>query len=330
MVNNADLLNMLSPDDAAPYDFVPGVMTATSIAAHNSTQGWYGLLNRVLYPPLRVVLRYVAAVTAGRLLNRQQELSGLAPTPLFARMSSRLILVNNVFGLEYARPLPPNVVLVGPMLDKVWKSDVEQARAEYRTELSREDSEWLALHADAAGADANSLPVIWVSMGTIAPLNERQVTEMFVAFERGTRLGHFRVLWKLDPSDHPFLPSTLPPQAQLRVLTWVSSQLGVLAHPATQIFISHCGINSVHESVYLEKKLLCIPILADQAGQHMKHMRRCRCRMSAVQSFERRKPFSPRCLCFCCSFFFLLSFVFVGQTWLPACTMRAWVFIFRR
>jgi UDP:flavonoid glycosyltransferase YjiC (YdhE family) len=45
--------------------------------------------------------------------------------------------------------------------------------------------------------------------------------------------------------------------------------MGVLAHAATKVFLSHCGINSVHESVYLATKLLCIPILADQAVDAM-------------------------------------------------------------
>lgn len=265
-MNNPDLLNMLSPDDVAPYDFIPGTMTATSIAAYNGSHSWYGLLARVVYPPLRIALRYVAAVTAERALHVQQALSNLPATHLFSRLSARLILVNNVFGLEYPRSIPPNVVMVGPMLDKKWKHDVSLAREEYRGELSSEDEAWLAL--PAASKDAPAPPVIWVSMGTIAPLNERQVRELYVAFDSGVRRGLFRVLWKLDSSDHRFLPpaDALPPSSQMRVVTWISSQLGVLAHPATQLFLSHCGINSVHESVYLEKKLLCIPILADQAG----------------------------------------------------------------
>jgi hypothetical protein len=253
---------MLSPDDVTPYDFVPGTMTASSIATVNGADSWFGLLPRVIYPPLRMALQWIGEMTLGKELADQQELSSLRATGLFARLSGRVILVNNVFGLEYARSLPPNVVMVGPMLEKKWQASVSVARREYVQQLSAADAAWLS-HSE----NGRITPVIWVSMGTIAPLNQRQVLELFTAFERGTREGLFRVLWKLDPSDHGFLPPTMPPSQHLRVTTWVSSQLGVLAHEATQVFLSHCGINSVHESVYIGTKLLCIPILADQAGQ---------------------------------------------------------------
>jgi hypothetical protein len=233
-----------------------------------------------LYPPLRVLLRYMAAVLFESELHKQQSLAGVVPTAFFSRMSGRLLLVNGAFGLEYARPLPPNVIMVGHMSEKPWRNDVHQARKEYEEELSEEDRRWLESPVVApssatiastgsanAAVDGSTMPVIWVSMGTISPLNERQVLAMYSAFERGTRAGHFRVLWKLERRDHAFLPpvSARPAPDRLRLVDWVSSQLGVLAHPATHLFISHCGINSVHESVYLEKGLLCIPILADQA-----------------------------------------------------------------
>lgn len=251
---------MMSPDDVAPYDFVPGVMTASSISTVSGPESGYGLLLRTIYPPLRVFIRWIGELTTGAELEAEQKRVGVKPTGLFTRLAGKVVLVNNVFGLEYARSLTPNVVLVGPMLEKKWQP-LTQARAEYVNELSIEDKSWLDWRSSSGG----TLPVIWVSMGTIAPLNMRQVNELYTTFALGVRSGKFRVLWKLDPSDHKYLPTHLPDSNMLRITTWVSSQLGVLAHEATQIFISHCGINSVHESVYIGTKLLCIPILADQA-----------------------------------------------------------------
>lgn len=254
---------MLGSGDLPPYDFVPGTMTATSVSAFNSSASLWGLGARVLYPPVRLLLGWVAELTAGAQLGAQQQLAGLQPTGLFTRFQQRLILVNNAFGLEYARPLPPNVVLVGPMLDHAFQPDLGVARREYERQLSEEDRQWMEWKEDGQEA----LPVVWVSMGTIAPLNQRQVTEMYAAFSAGAEAGRFRVLWKLDPSDFPFVPpaEARPSTNRLRIVNWVSSQLGVLAHPRAALFVSHCGINSVHESVYLSAPLLCIPILADQA-----------------------------------------------------------------
>jgi polyene glycosyltransferase len=259
IVNNPDLVNMLSPDDVPPYDFIPGTMTAASIQTVNSRETWWGLGPRLLYPPIRMLLRAVVELTAGKELGEHQKAAGLEPSGIFTRFTGHLILVNNVFGLEYARNLPPNVVLVGPMLEKRWHSHHTQARDEYGQQLSEEDSRWLE--------SSKGVPVVWVSMGTISPLNERQVVELYTAFREGALSGRFRVLWKLDQKDHAYLPDAKerPSEERLKVTTWVSSQLGVLGHHSTALFLSHCGINSVHESIYLGTPLLCIPILADQA-----------------------------------------------------------------
>ena len=53
----------------------------------------------------------------------------------------------------------------------------------------------------------------------------------------------------------------------LRAVPWVSSQLGVLSHRNTHIFISHCGINSASETALAaggRVQLLCIPMFGDQ------------------------------------------------------------------
>lgn len=264
VVNNPDLINMLSPDVVAPYDFVPGTMTAQSLSLFSGPGSGFGLVARVVYPLARVLIRLIASFTNDKVLHQQLELAGLevGNKTVFNRMAGRLVLINGFFGLEYSRPVTPNVVLVGPMLNRPWRNQVHQAREEFITALSQEDKTWLEL-------TPSSVPVVWVSMGTISPLNQRQVIAMYAALSQGAREGRFRVLWKLEKSLHQYLPSAAdrPSDDQMKIVVWVSSQLGVLAHPHTKVFLSHCGINSVHESVYLEKKLLCIPILADQAGE---------------------------------------------------------------
>jgi len=52
--------------------------------------------------------------------------------------------------------------------------------------------------------------------------------------------------------------------SSFRLTRWVSSQIEVLAHKNTKIFISHCGINSAHQSIYFGTLLICIPFFADQ------------------------------------------------------------------
>ena len=69
-------------------------------------------------------------------------------------------------------------------------------------------------------------------------------------------------MWKLDQSHVLQLPPLS--MSNFRFVKWISSPLGFLAHPKVDLFISHCGINSVHESIWLGTSILCIPIIGDQ------------------------------------------------------------------
>jgi hypothetical protein len=154
---------------------------------------------------------------------------------VFDAFRGRLVLVDSAFGLEYPRPLPPLIHMVGPMVVPETLSDSDRA--------------WL---------ESDPRPVVFVSFGTIAPITAHHAAQLV----EGLRSESFRVLFKLDKSMHSLLPPVLPPN--VRVESWVSSQLAHLAHPKVKVFISHCGINSAHESVYFQTALLCIPMFGDQ------------------------------------------------------------------
>jgi UDP:flavonoid glycosyltransferase YjiC (YdhE family) len=55
----------------------------------------------------------------------------------------------------------------------------------------------------------------------------------------------------------PEFPSTV------RVESFVP-QLEVLSHPNVVAFVSHCGMNSIHESLYCGKPILALPFFGDQ------------------------------------------------------------------
>jgi len=265
VINNPDLLNVLPPTILPEYDFNPGTMTATNIRHFNGSENLWGLFQRMIYPPFRMGIRAHVELTVGKMLRESQAYHGVQQTSFLNRFTRAVVLINGFFGLEYPRPTPPNLVMVGPMLSSRSRKHVQDARRDFVNVLSEEDSKWLD---SGAGASKKKLPpVLWISMGTIAPLTPRQLHELYDALREGTSRGLFRALWKVDKHDraHLFPDETrVPNSSTFKVVRWVSSQLGVLAHESTELFITHCGINSVHESVYLEKKVLCIPILADQ------------------------------------------------------------------
>ena len=72
----------------------------------------------------------------------------------------------------------------------------------------------------------------------------------------------FRALWILASDQTVHLPAPLRPG--VRVLEWGPPPLAVLGHPNVAVFVSHCGINSVHESVRAGTPIVGLPMFADQ------------------------------------------------------------------
>src|SRR5262245_54358240 len=95
-------------------------------------------------------------------------------------------------------------------------------------------------------------------MGTLAVAPDGQLSKM----AEGFAIEGFRVLWILAQEHQARLPAAGP--AGLRMLDWGPPPLAVLAHPNVGVFVSHCGINSVHESIRAGTPIVGIPMFADQ------------------------------------------------------------------
>jgi MGT family glycosyltransferase len=160
----------------------------------------------------------------------------LPPTTLDGLLRGRRTLVCGAFGLEYPRPLPASVEMVGPMLPR----DEPPLPAEMKT--------WL---------DAGP-PVVYANMGTLAVAPPGQLSKMREAFAELDA----RVLWILKAPQAATLPTPVP--ANVRILGWGPAPLAVLRHPNVRALVSHCGINSVHESLTAGTPIVGIPMFADQ------------------------------------------------------------------
>jgi polyene glycosyltransferase len=101
--------------------------------------------------------------------------------------------------------------------------------------------------------------VVYMGFGTITRLTRDQV-EAFV--QVAYRLeGRHSILWKLPRDQQRFLPAKLP--GNLRIETWVPSQLDVLAHPNVKLFFTHAGGNAYTESIYFGKPMVSRPLWVD-------------------------------------------------------------------
>jgi UDP:flavonoid glycosyltransferase YjiC (YdhE family) len=232
VVNNADLLTAVSVDLLPPAPGVPLLFTGRSIKR-------MGALDRLLDPALRLVGSTILDITLGAELNRIRKTRGLRPRRMTRRLAGVLIMTNSAFGIEYNRPLPPLLQMVGPMIDE---ASSESLPGDLRT--------WLA----------SGPPVAFVNLGTLA----RPGTRLVEQIARGLAAPDFRALWVLREG----LPAELPPS--VRIEPWVASQISVLHHPNVRVFVSHCGINSAHESLYAGTPIVGVPMLADQRDMAMR------------------------------------------------------------
>ena len=228
VVNNADLLPVLPAGLFPPAARVPALFSQTS--AHEVSGP-----ARVTYPVRRFVEIQGARFLVGRPHNRMRRERGLPPVDFHRRLRGTLILINSAFGLEYPRPLPRRIQMVGPML-----RPPEPVPAEF--------DGWLR----------EGPPVALVSFGTVsAPSAEllRRITE-------GLEASDFRVLWPLRPASQALLPRRIPPN--VRVESWVPQLASLLGHDSVRAFVSHCGTNSVQESLLMGTPVVGIPLFGPQ------------------------------------------------------------------
>ncbi|WP_326638673.1 glycosyltransferase [Streptosporangium sp. NBC_01755] len=151
-----------------------------------------------------------------------------------------LVLCYTVFGLEYPFPVPDKFHLVGAMIPPLPEAPDDD-----------DLSGWL---------DANP-SVVYIGLGTITRLTRHEVHALV---EVARRLdGRHAVLWKLPTGQQHLLPprDELPPN--LRIESWVPSQLDVLAHPSVKLFFNHGGGNAFHEGLYFGKPQVIRPLWVD-------------------------------------------------------------------
>ncbi|GLJ48492.1 hypothetical protein SUGI_1023470 [Cryptomeria japonica] len=107
--------------------------------------------------------------------------------------------------------------------------------------------------------------VIYVSFGSLAVWSERQVEEFAAGLEATERPFLWVVSSDLMEGSKPiFEPGFLERVTGRSCIVLWAPQLEVLSHPSIACFVTHCGWNSVQESITIGVPMLCSPYLADQ------------------------------------------------------------------
>lgn len=86
-------------------------------------------------------------------------------------------------------------------------------------------------------------------------LGADRINEILIAFQN---LPRYTFLWKFETED---LPKFIPDNVIIRKFV---PQNDILAHPNTKLFVSHCGLLSMQESIWHGVPILGTPIFVDQ------------------------------------------------------------------
>ncbi|GLJ48683.1 hypothetical protein SUGI_1026870 [Cryptomeria japonica] len=107
--------------------------------------------------------------------------------------------------------------------------------------------------------------VIYISFGSSTVLSEKQVEELAMGVEATRRPFLWVVRPDLMKGSKAILPAGFLERVRDRgcIVSW-APQLEVLSHPSIACFVSHCGWNSVQESITMGVPMLCWSYLGDQ------------------------------------------------------------------
>ncbi|KAK7281393.1 hypothetical protein RIF29_09349 [Crotalaria pallida] len=181
---------------------------------------------------------------------------------------TRGIVVNTVEELEphallslYEDSQLPRVYPIGPILDLEGSARWDPNPAQYERIM-----EWLNMQTTSS--------VVFLCFGSMGSFSVSQVEQIAFGLER----AGYKFLWALreppkarldDPNDYENYENVLPERFLERtsgiglVCGWVP-QAKVLAHKAIGGFVSHCGWNSILESLWHGVPIATWPIYAEQ------------------------------------------------------------------
>ncbi|CAE7877977.1 UGAT, partial [Symbiodinium microadriaticum] len=154
-----------------------------------------------------------------------------------------VVLVQTVWGLDQPTPLPPNVVVTGPVLPPA--HDLRQKLASEHPKLH----DFLRKSGDAG--------VVYVTTGSLAKLHDFQVRAMY----KGLKKANCRVVWSLKEAQQEFLPNKDDPEFYISKWT---PQAELLQDDAVKVVITHCGWGGTLECMTAGKPVVAIPFFGDQ------------------------------------------------------------------
>lgn len=181
---------------------------------------------------------------------------GLTPTMDTSdeRYRDTLKLINNVYGIELARPASPMVQMIGPVMPKSFPS------------LDDETLGFLNSHSR----------ICYIGFGQFALASPQHSEFILRALLTLKQQGHVDgIIWgrvaieqlpsSIQVGNETWTKEDLLGHPDIRFMDW-APQFGILQHPSTSFFISHGGVGSMHESLFNGVRIFAFPFFGDQPG----------------------------------------------------------------
>ncbi|OAY72253.1 Crocetin glucosyltransferase, chloroplastic [Ananas comosus] len=184
-------------------------------------------------------------------LDKEKEIGGARPT----------VLVNTFEELEPRELASINehldAVPIGPVLKPSLFSDNVDVEAEAGGDLFERDDEqryveWLDARPEGS--------VVYVSFGSLSTATKAQLEELLQGLEGCGR----PYIWVVRRDNRGEGPAGLQERAEKGVVVGWCDQLKVLSHRAVGCFVTHCGWNSVLESLACGVPMVAAPRMSDQ------------------------------------------------------------------
>ncbi|XP_043912542.1 2-hydroxyacylsphingosine 1-beta-galactosyltransferase-like isoform X2 [Protopterus annectens] len=187
--------------------------------------------NTVVYIISRIATHFVILPKFEAIIRKHAEIPQMSMMEIIHETS--LFFLCNDFALEFSRPLLPNVVFVGGILTAPAKP------------LPEDLLSWV---------EGGKAGLVVVSFGIgIRHLPEDLAEKMAAAFSRLPQ----RVIWRYFGQKPRNLGNNT------KTMEWLP-QNDLLGHPSTKVFVSHCGLNGIFESIYHGVPVVGIPFYGDQ------------------------------------------------------------------
>ncbi|KAF7640207.1 UDPGT domain-containing protein [Meloidogyne graminicola] len=157
-----------------------------------------------------------------------------------------LVFFNSNPFFEIARPTSNKIVYIGGLVDNLDNEDNKKLEPKIKNIL-----------------DKATKGAILFSFGSIADttkLNENIKNAILGAF---SRFPNIQFIWKLDNDSIKNMSKLLNSIPNIHTFDWVK-QPAILAHPNLKAFITHCGQNSLIESVRANVPIIGLPLFGDQ------------------------------------------------------------------